>query len=204
MGKVLIITDVQNDFCPGGALAVSEGDTIIPAINVLSPRFERVIATQDWHPARHVSFAQTHGRREYEVIKVDGIEQVLWPPHCVAGTSGAEFHKDLNTENVDLILRKGTRPLLDSYSVFLENDKKTETGLHYYLKGLQLQDVYLCGLTTDYCIFFSAMDAKDYGFNVFVILDACKGIDMPEGSLPAAVDTMRNAGVHLIYHDAIR
>ena len=145
--KALIIIDVQNDFCPGGALAVPNGDKIIPVINKLSVRFKRVIATQDWHPEGHMSFAVNHpGKKEFDVIDYNGMEQVLWPAHCVSGTPGAEFHPDINTENVDLILRKGSNPEIDSYSAFRENDKETLTGLEGYLKTLEIKETYLCGL----------------------------------------------------------
>jgi len=196
----LIITDVQNDFCPGGALAVAEGDRIIPDINRLSERFDKVIATQDWHPPGHVSFATTHHRNPYEVIQIDGIEQVLWPEHCVPGTLGADFHRDLDLREVDLIIRKGSDPRLDSYSVFLENDKRTATGLHYYLKGLGIEQVYLCGLATDYCVHFSALDALRMGFKVAVLLDVCKGVDVPAGNVARAVADMAAKGVRILSH----
>jgi nicotinamidase/pyrazinamidase len=204
MKRALLISDLQNDFCAGGSLAVNGADSIIPLINALSPLFDKVIAIQDWHPANHVSFARTHHRQPHDVICVDGIEQVLWPVHCVPGTHGAAFHKDFNTNDVDLILRKGSDPRIDSYSAFLENDKMTETGLHYYLKGLHLDTVYLCGLATDYCVYFSAMDAKHFGFDTHVIIDAMKGIDVPAGSIAAAIDTMKRSDIHIVTHEHIR
>ncbi|MHB9156211.1 MAG: bifunctional nicotinamidase/pyrazinamidase [Endomicrobiales bacterium] len=203
MADALVITDVQNDFCPGGALPVDYGDRVIPVINKLSPRFHRVVATQDWHPLNHVSFAKTHHRNPGEVITAGGIEQVLWPVHCVSGTFGAELHKDLNLEHADLILRKGTDPLIDSYSVFLENDKRTETGLRYYLKGLRIDTVYICGLTLDYCVYFSAIDARRFGFNACVITDACKGLDSPKGNVQKAINDMVDKGVRLVDHEHI-
>ena len=203
MKSCLIITDVQNDFCPGGALAVKGGDRIIPAINAISSRFDLVVATQDWHPTGHISFARTHGREPYEIIRIDGQEQVLWPEHCVPGTFGSEFHRDLDLRDVDLIVRKGSNPQIDSYSTFLENDRKTETGLHYYLQGLEVKDLYLCGLATDYCIYSSALDAVRMGFSVAVVLDACRGVDVPAGSVLRAVTAMKNNGIRIVDHEVL-
>jgi len=201
--KALLIVDIQNDFCPGGALAVPEGDAVIPIINSISGRFEKVVATQDWHPVDHMSFAVQHRSKEYDVIMLNGIAQVLWPVHCVPGTWGAEFHKDLDIRPFDLIIRKGTNREIDSYSTFLENDKKTETGLHYYLKGLEIKKIYLSGIATDYCVYFSAIDARNLGFDVFVIIDATRGIGVPEGSIEKAVQHMKERGVHIISHDEL-
>ena len=157
---VLLVIDVQKDFCPGGALAVNGGDRIIPLINKIMEKFERVVATQDWHPVEHTSFAVNHkGKKVLDTVAVHGITQVLWPEHCVQGTEGADFHPDLEKRYFNLILRKGMNPELDSYSAFFENDKTTSTGLEYYLKGLGLSHVYICGLATDYCVYYSAMDA---------------------------------------------
>ena len=182
--KALIIIDVQNDFCPGGALPVPDGDKIIPVINKLSGRFKKVIATQDWHPKDHMSFAMNHpGKKEFEVFDYNGMKQVLWPAHCVPGTPGAEFHPNLNTENINLILRKGNNPEIDSYSAFRENDKETLTGLQGYLRTLEIKETYLCGLALDYCVFYSAMDAKELGFETFVVIDGTKGIDSPDGNI---------------------
>jgi nicotinamidase/pyrazinamidase len=200
--KALIIVDVQNDFCHGGALAVPEGDKIIPVINKLSGKFERVVATQDWHPTDHMSFAANHpGKKVYDVIEYKGIEQVLWPAHCVSGTPGAEFHPELNTENLNLILRKGTNPEIDSYSAFQENDKKTITGLEGYLKSLEIKETYLCGLALDYCVFYSAMDAKELGFETYVVIDATKGIDSPEGNIDKSLAIMEKKGIKIIKSD---
>jgi nicotinamidase/pyrazinamidase len=199
MRNCLIITDIQNDFCPGGALAVAEGDKIVPAVNAISSRFDKCVATQDWHPFGHVSFASTHGKRPYEVISADGIkQQVLWPDHCVPGTLGADFHKDLDLRPVDLIIRKGKDLLIDSYSTFLENDKKTATGLHYYLQGMGITNVYLCGLATDYCVYFSAIDALVMGFQATVLLEACRGVDVPSEKVARAVRDMRDRWVHIL------
>ena len=203
-GNCLIITDIQNDFCPGGALAVPRADEIIPIINAIASQFDKVVATQDWHPLGHISFAKTHGKDPYEIIGINGLDQVLWPEHCVQGTFGADFNKDLDLREVDLIIRKGNHPMIDSYSTFLENDRKTETGLHYYLKGLHIKQIFLCGLATDYCVFYSAMDALDMGFEVSVILDASRGVDMPPGNVEAALSRMQKCGVRILNHDSLR
>jgi nicotinamidase/pyrazinamidase len=201
--KALLIVDIQNDFCPGGALAVPDGDAVIPVINRISDRFEKVVATQDWHPENHMSFAVQHRLNEYDVIRLKGIEQILWPVHCVSGTWGAQFHKDLDTRPVDLIIRKGTNREIDSYSTFLENDKKTATGLHFYLKGLEIEKIYLTGLATDYCVYFSAIDARNLGFDVYVIIDATRGIDVPADNIKKALQHMTERGVHIISHDKL-
>jgi len=200
----LIITDIQNDFCPGGALAIADGDQIIPTINKISAGFEKVVATQDWHPAGHLSFASSHGRHPFEVVKVDGQEQVLWPDHCIQGTAGADFHRKLDLAPVDLIIRKGNDPLIDSYSVFVENDKTTKTGLQYYLWGLGVKHIFICGLATDYCVYYSAHDAATLGFRVTVIIDACRGIDVPEGNIDRVLKDLRRENVLIANHDAIR
>ena len=201
--NALLIIDVQNDFCPGGALAVPDGDAIIPIVNRISARFDKVVATQDWHPENHISFAARHMLKEYEVIQLKQIEQVLWPVHCVPGTWGAKFHKNLDTRPVDLIIRKGSNPEIDSYSAFFENDKKTVTGLHYYLQGLEIEKLYLCGLATDYCVYFSAVDAKNLGFDVYFIIDATRGIDSPEDNIKKAVQHMTERGIQIISHDKL-
>ncbi len=197
--KALIIIDVQNDFCPGGTLAVPEGDKIIPIINKSSEKFKKAVATQDWHPEGHMSFAVNHpGKKVYDVIEYKGVEQVLWPSHCVSGTPGAEFHPDLDTENVDLILRKGSNPEIDSYSAFQENDKKTLTGLEGYLKILNVKKTYFCGLALDYCVFYSAMDSKRCGFETYVIIDATRGIDSPEENIDKVLREMKKFGIKVI------
>ena len=197
--NALLIIDIQNDFCPGWALPVPEGDQVITVINSIVKKFYKVIATQDWHPINHVSFARNHpGNKEYEEIEVSGIKQVLWPIHCVPGTKGAEFHPDLIADNFDLILRKGNNPKIDSYSAFRENDKKTITGLNGYLKELDIKQVFICGLALDYCVFYSAMDSKEMGFDTYVILDATRGIDSPPGSIENALNSMRNSGIRII------
>jgi nicotinamidase/pyrazinamidase len=191
----LLVVDVQNDFCPGGALEVFGGDRIVPLVNRLSGRFPNVAATQDWHPPGHVSFASTHGAEPFRTIQVDGLDQFLWPDHCISGSRGAEFHPDLDTRSFNLILRKGSRKGLDSYSAFFENDRTTSTGLEHYLKGLGIRSVYLCGLALDVCVYYTAMDAVTLGFDTHLVQDASRGVDRPEGSLDRALGRMREAGV---------
>ncbi|RKY03546.1 MAG: bifunctional nicotinamidase/pyrazinamidase [Spirochaetes bacterium] len=203
--NAFVIVDVQNDFCPGGKLAVSEGDKIVPIINDLSSIFFKVIATQDWHPSNHVSFAKSHpGKNEFETIELEDNVQILWPEHCVQGTKGADFHPDLDLRPVDLIIRKGTNPNLDSYSAFFENDHKTATGLGYYLKGFGIKKVFLCGLATDVCVFYSAMDSAYLGFETYVIEDASRGVDVPEGNLKNSLDKMIQSGIKIIKSDEVK
>ncbi|MEY3003722.1 MAG: hypothetical protein RLZZ491_898 [Pseudomonadota bacterium] len=194
----LIVIDVQNDFCPGGALAVPGGDQIIPGINALMAEFAAVILTQDWHPADHLSFASQHrGRAPMELTQMPYGPQVLWPDHCVQASRGAEFHPALNTTRADLILRKGFRRQIDSYSAFFENDRVTPTGLEGYLKTRGITTLTLVGLATDFCVHFSAVDAARLGFSVSLRTDLCRAIDL-DGSLEAARDGMRQAGVRLL------
>lgn len=195
----LVIVDVQNDFCPGGALAVGEGDRVVAPVNALSPRFETVVLTQDWHPLGHVSFASSWpGRKVFESVEVDGLSQGLWPEHCVAGTRGAEFHPDLDTSRADLVLRKGRRRGLDSYSCLFENDRKTPTGLEGWLRTKGVKSLWLAGLATDYCVFFSALDALALGFSLVVFRDAVRGVDLPAGSAQAALRRLAELGAHII------
>lgn len=192
---MLIVVDVQNDFCPGGALAVAGGDEIVPLVNRLIERFHRVVATQDWHTAGHTSFAVAHpGRQPFETIEVAYGLQTLWPVHCVQGTPGADFHADLDLTTAELILRKGYHGTVDSYSAFFENDRVTPTGLNGYLRERGIERVFLAGLATDYCVAYSALDAAGHGFDVTVILDACRAIDLG-GSLEASLDAMTDAGI---------
>ena len=196
--NALLLIDVQNDFCPGGNLAVESGDEVVPVINRIMPSFSRVIATQDWHPPDHVSFASSHpGRRPLDVVEADGIEQVLWPEHCVQGTRGAELHPRLDPGRIGLLLRKGMRRGLDSYSAFFENDRHTDTGLRHYLKGMKLRELFICGLATDYCVLASALDARRLGFRVTLVRDACRGVDLPKGSIEKAIAAMQKAGVRM-------
>jgi nicotinamidase/pyrazinamidase len=193
----LLVIDVQNDFCPGGGLAVTAGDAVVPVINGLMPRFDEVLLTQDWHPPGHRSFASAHlGRTPFEAVQMPYGAQTLWPDHCVQGTPGADFHPGLNTTPARLVIRKGFRPAIDSYSAFFENDRQTPTGLTGYLRERGLRRLFLCGLATDYCVAYSALDARAQGFEVTVLLDACRAIDLG-GSLAAALEQMRNAGVML-------
>ncbi len=196
MAAALIVIDVQNDFCPGGALAVSGGDEIVPGINAAMDDFEAVILTQDWHPAGHSSFASSHpGAAVMSLTEMPYGPQVLWPDHCIQGTPGAQFHGKLRTD-ADLIIRKGYNPAIDSYSAFFENDKTTPTGLEGYLRTRGITDLTLVGLATDFCVNFSAVDAAKLGFAVTVRLDLCRGIDL-DGSLAAAEAGMAEAGVTL-------
>jgi nicotinamidase/pyrazinamidase len=194
----LLVIDVQNDFTPGGQLAVPEGDQIVLLINRLAEQFKQVVIAQDWHPAGHASFASSHpGRQPYDVIQLPYGEQTLWPDHCIQGTHGAEFHSGLNLPHAQLIIRKGCNPDIDSYSAFLEADRATTTGLAGYLKERGVDTVYMVGLALDFCVMFSALDARAAGFNTFVVLDACRAIDM-NGSLASAIERMQVAGVGLI------
>ena len=197
MSEALLVIDLQVDFCPGGALAVPGGDAIVPGVNALIEQFETVILTQDWHPAGHSSFASSHpDRSPYEMIDMPYGPQVLWPDHCVQGGPGALFHRDLNTDKADLILRKGYNHAIDSYSAFFENDKKTPTGLEGYLRTRDIEELVLVGLATDFCVNFSAVDGAGLGFSVTVLEDLCRAIDL-DGSLAAARDGMTQAGVAL-------
>jgi nicotinamidase/pyrazinamidase len=194
----LIVIDPQNDFCPGGALAVRDGDAVVPAANRLMAAFRHVVLTQDWHPRDHFSFASAYaGKLPFETIEVSYGTQVLWPDHCVQGTSGAAFHPDLDPTRAELIIRKGFRRQIDSYSAFYENDRRTPTGLTGYLRERGLTHVYLCGLATDFCVACSAEDARHEGFWVTVIEDACRAIDL-DGSLRRAMDAMRAAGADIV------
>ncbi len=200
---VLLVVDVQNDFCPEGALAVPEGDAVVPVINRIAPRFRHLVLTQDWHPPGHQSFASAHpGHAPFETIEVAYGPQTLWPAHCVQGTQGAAFHADLVTTQAEMIIRKGTRAAIDSYSAFFENDRTTATGLGGYLRERGLARVFICGLATDYCVHFSALDAASEGFEAVLIEDACRGIDL-EGSLAAATEAMAGAGVTFIDSGAL-
>lgn len=194
----LIIVDAQYGFMPGGGLAIEGGDAIVPVINQLLPGFANIILTQDWHPADHTSFAANHpGRQPYETIQLPYGEQVLWPTHCVQGTRDAALHTGLQVDRAQLIIRKGFRREIDSYSAFVEADRKTSTGLEAYLKARGIQSLYLCGLATDYCVSWSAQDARAAGFSATVIEDACKAIDL-NGSLAQAWAAMEAVGVQRI------
>jgi len=196
MTHALLVIDVQNDFCPGGALAVTDGDAVVPVINAMMDRFDSVLYTQDWHPADHLSFADNHdGAAPFSTTEMPYGPQVLWPAHCVQGTDGAAFHKDLRLGG-DLILRKGFRPQIDSYSAFFENDQTTQTGLAGYLRDRGITELTLAGLATDFCVAWSALDAVKCGFKATVALDGCRAIDL-DGSLDTALANLRDAGVTL-------
>jgi len=191
----LLIIDVQNDFCKGGSLEVPDGDAVVPVINALIPSFTTVVLTQDWHPAKHSSFASEHdGKQPMETVSFPYGEQTLWPDHCVQGSTGAEFHKDLSIDSAQMIVRKGFRRPIDSYSAFYENDKTTTTGLSGYLKERGVKRVFCVGLATDFCVRFSAEDAKREGFDTVVLTQGCRGIDFG-GSLDAAITAMTAAGI---------
>ena len=194
----LVVVDVQNDFCPGGSLAVPNGDAVVPVTNRLMAVFSHVILTQDWHTPGHNSFASAHpGAEAFQSIQAVYGEQVLWPDHCVQGTAGAEFHPDLEVNRAELITRKGFRPNIDSYSAFYENDHLTHTGLAGYLRERGFERLYVCGLATDFCVKWSAIDGKREGFEVAVIEDASGAIDL-DGSLDAALSELRENGVEIL------
>lgn len=195
--EALIVIDVQNDFCPGGALPVAEGDAVVPVINALMSDFALCVLTQDWHPADHRSFAASHpGAAPFSTVQMPYGPQVLWPNHCVQGSAGAAFHPGLRTDSADLVLRKGFRREIDSYSAFFENDRSTPTGLAGYLRERGVSTLTLAGLATDYCVAYSALDAARLGFAVTVHLPGCRAIDL-DGSLASALAQMRAAGVRL-------
>jgi nicotinamidase/pyrazinamidase len=194
--KALIIVDVQNDFCPGGALPVPEGDRVVEVINRIQPEFELVVATQDWHPADHGSFAVNHpGRSPGEQIELAGLPQILWPVHCVQGTAGAELHPGLDRSRIARVFRKGTDASVDSYSGFFDNGRRSSTGLSEYVKGQGVTEVYVCGLATDYCVKFTALDAVGLGFKTHLVKDACRGVELCAGDVRQAIEQMRERGV---------
>jgi nicotinamidase/pyrazinamidase len=200
---VLLVIDVQNDFCPGGALAVPKGDEVVPVVNRLGSRFRHVVLTQDWHPKRHGSFASAHpGRQPFETIEVAYGPQTLWPDHCVQDTAGAAFHRGLHLPQAELVIRKGFRPAIDSYSAFYENDRRTPTGLAGYLRERGFKRVFLAGLATDFCVHYSAVDARREGFGAVLVEDGCRGIDLG-GSLADAMKKMAAAGVERLTSEQI-
>ena len=197
--RALILVDLQNDFLPGGALPVPRGDEIIPIANRLQPAFDLVIATQDWHPVGHGSFASTYpGRKPGDLGELAGLPQVLWPDHCVQGSRGARFHAVLDRTRVMKVFKKGTDPEIDSYSTFFDNAHRKSTGLGDYLRDAGITDVYLLGLATDYCVKYSALDAVHLGFRTHVVLDGCRGVELQPGDSAAAVEEMRRAGVEIV------
>lgn len=189
----LLVVDMQNDFCPGGSLAVEKGDLIIPVLNQLMKHFDIVVATQDWHPPDHKSFASMHaGKKPYDIIQLHGTEQVLWPDHCIQETEGAHIHKDLHGKRLSAIFRKGMDPEEDSYSGFRDNSKESITGLDGYLKVLGVKRIHLAGLATDYCVYYTAMDGLENGYEVTIIVDATSGIDVPAGSMQKKLSTFED------------
>jgi len=195
---LLLVIDVQNDFCAGGALAVADGEAVVPVVNRLVKRFAHIALTQDWHPSGHSSFATSHpGSAPFQSIEMPYGQQTLWPDHCIQGTSGAAFHPQLATERAELVIRKGFRPEIDSYSAFYENDRRTPTGLAGYLRERGLQRIFLVGLATDYCVYYSAVDARRLGFDAVLVEAGCRAIDLA-GSLDAAWAGMADAGVQRI------
>jgi nicotinamidase/pyrazinamidase len=202
--KALILVDIQNDFCPGGALAVPEGDAVVPVANRLMAKFPLVIATQDAHPSSHRSFAANHpGKNVYDVIDLEGLPQVLWPVHCVAGTSGSEFHPKLDRSGVHAVFPKGTDPSIDSYSGFFDNGHRKSTGLGDYLRGRKVDEVYVMGLATDYCVKATALDAVQLGLRTTVIEDGCRGVGLHPGDIDAAKGELRAAGVLFCTSDSL-
>lgn len=200
----LILVDIQNDFCPGGALAVPEGDRVVAKANRLLVAFDCIVATQDWHPADHGSFAANHeGRAPGDVIDLDGLRQILWPVHCVQATPGAAFHPALDRSRVEKIFVKGTDPAVDSYSGFFDNDHRQETGLGAYLMDRGVQAVSVCGLATDYCVKFTVLDALQLGFQARVIEDACRGVNLHAGDVAAAIEEMREGGAQIVTSETV-
>lgn len=197
--SALVIVDLQYDFLPGGALPVVEGDRIIPIVNGLQQQFDFVVATQDWHPANHASFAANHpGKTAGEVIDLDGLKQVLWPVHCVQGSHGAEFHRDLQTHTWRKVIRKGTHPRVDSYSGFFDNNRQGDTGLGSYLRENGIEQVFIVGLAADYCVKFTVLDSVSLGFTTILIADATKGVNLSPEDTANALQEMKNAGAKVI------
>ncbi|GAB3019677.1 bifunctional nicotinamidase/pyrazinamidase [Cyclobacterium sediminis] len=200
----LIIVDVQNDFLPGGALAVNDGDKVVPVINKLQEKFEFIVATQDWHPSNHGSFAANHeGKQVGDTVILYGLEQILWPTHCVEGSFGAAFHQGLDHNNWREIFKKGTNPKVDSYSGFFDNGRKEQTGLGDYLKSKKIEKVFVTGLAADYCVKFTVMDALDLGFQTFLIIDATKGVNLTPNDTLAAFNEMEKKGAVLLQSDEL-
>jgi len=198
--RALVLVDLQNDFIPGGSLAVRDGDAVIPVANAVQKRtFDLIVATQDWHPRNHGSFASNHaGKHPGDMAELGGLPQVLWPDHCVQGSRGAEFHPVLDRGRVTKVFRKGTDPEIDSYSTFFDNAHRKSTGLGEYLKEQKVTDVYLLGLATDYCVKYSALDSVHLGFKTYVVIDGCRGVELSAGDTQAAVEEMQKAGVEIL------
>ena len=204
MKSAFVIVDVQNDFIPGGSLPTKNGQEVVPVINRVQSRFDLVVATQDWHPRNHGSFASNHpGHKPGEVIDLHGLKQILWPDHCVQGSPGAEFHRDLDRSRIDRAVQKGTDPDIDSYSTFFDNGRRKSTGLETYLRDRAITDVYLAGLATDYCVLWSARDAADLEFRTHVIADGCRGVELKPGDIENAFAEMRSLGIEVIASDQV-
>lgn len=202
--SALVVVDLQNDFCTGGALAVEGGELVIGRVNSLFARFDRIVLTQDWHPKGHVSFASSWpGRSAYDTVEADGIPQFLWPDHCVLGSEGAAFHPALEVDRASILLRKGSSPRLDSYSCFFENDRKTPTGLDGWLRNVGVSELFFAGLATDFCVLYSVLDALRLGYEVLVLEDAVRGVDLPPGGVARAVITMRRMGARFLESAAL-
>lgn len=197
--KALVLVDIQNDFCAGGSLAVPDGDAVVDVANALAPGFDLVVATRDYHPAEHESFAINHpGKRVYEQIELDGLPQVLWPAHCVQGTPGSELHPRLDVARITRVFTKGTDARIDSYSGFFDNGHRKATGLGDYLKQAGVTELVILGLATDYCVKWTALDARQLGFGVSVVEDGCRGVGLGAGDIPRALEEMREAGVRVV------
>lgn len=197
--KALLLVDLQIDFCPGGALAVAEGDLVIPIANALMSKFDLVVATQDWHPATHKSFAANHlWRKPYDEIELNGLSQTLWPIHCVQNSFGARFAPGLAVAQIDKVVQKGTDPEIDSYSGFFDNDQRKATELHEYLQGQGVRTLYVMGLATDYCVKFTVLDALALGYETFLIEDACRGVNLVADDVSTAIKAMKTAGANLL------
>ncbi len=202
--RALILVDLQRDFMPGGALGVPKGEEIIPIVNRLQTVFPLVVATKDWHPQDHLSFAENHeGKKVGDIVVILDIAQILWPTHCVENTSGAEFAHGLDTEQIEKVFFKGTDRLIDSYSVFFDNARRRSTGLHEYLQSISCDELFFAGLATDYCVFYSAMDARDLGYKTYVIEDVCKGIDLHPGDVKKAMQLMKERGIIVLSSDQL-
>lgn len=198
MTNALILVDIQNDFCPGGALAVNEGDKIVPVVNKLMDKFDYVIATQDWHPENHMSFAANNNKNIGDLIEVNGSTQVMWPVHCTQNSNGAEFVETLDTSKIDKVFQKGTDTKVDSYSGFFDNDHKSKTGLDDYLKEKDINEIYVTGLATDYCVKYTVLDALKLGIKTNLVIDAVRGVDLNAGDVDNAVNEMKQAGAKIV------
>ena len=196
--KTLLLIDIQNDFLPDGALGVAKGNEVVPVANRLMPEYDLVVATQDWHPEGHRSFASQHpGHDVFEVVDLDGLQQTLWPDHCVQGTSGAKFAPELNTAGIDHVIQKGTDRNIDSYSGFFDNARRKATGLEIYLRKKEVNEVHVMGLATDYCVKFTALDAVDLGFKTSIVMEGIRGVDLTEGDCQRAINEMKSAGIEI-------